>query len=328
MGEITESVQDDVASQNTTSSNDGTERSPNETDNEDQTGEVVGIVTEQGYAAPHSNEDYLKGGGEEDAVESQKDDAVSVPDANKTEEGCQHIESELNKGSGISTADESGDKDTISEFTEEDRTEQDMTIVEPGAIPLKENHTGKDDIVEIQGPSRSQANGCVQILSLLWKNALTKLRTPVATFFEFFSPLLMMLILAAAYQLSEIEYKDAATYASLSFDIPGPWFDLLNPQTIANLTQAAPSGRRNLLELDLQERMSGGLVDETKSTLFAWLESSMSRRLMDRLQDHAANVRRLQTEDDDDEPAERDNARDAYNFLDDARQQVRMPHVH
>ena len=69
--------------------------------------------------------------------------------------------------------------------------------------------------------------GCMQVMALLRKNLLTKYRTPSATVFELFSPLMMMLILAAAYTLSEITYEDARQYTDIQINVPGPWTDLL-----------------------------------------------------------------------------------------------------
>jgi hypothetical protein len=208
--------------------------------------------------------------------------------------------------------------------TKHGTTDSSVTL-DPHAVPVKAIDTsGKDDV----SSGTSQASGIVQILSLLWKNGLTKYRTPVATFFELFSPLLMMLILAAAYQLSEITYEDSAIYASLSLDLPGPWFNLLNPQTIANLTDAFPTTRRrrSLLELDLERQINGEMLNKPGGMLIDWLEGSKGRILKDGLPNHASKIRRLQTFNNDvDEPSsERENSREIYSLLDDAQQQVRV----
>lgn len=285
---------------------------------EGQTDEIDETVNDKDNTSPQLDEDSLEGE-KETTVESLKDDECteSVPQGAAMVEEHDLTEAKTMEQSVIST-----EKDEISDCTEEARARHDMVNADSDAVPMNEVETGNDDIHDID--PRTQANGLVQILSLLWKNGLTKLRTPVATFFEFFSPLLMMLILAAAYQLSEINYKDAATYASLSIDLPGPWFDLLNPQSLASLTGSFPTSRRSLVELDLQEHLNGEMVDITGSMLSAWLEGSMSRKLMDGHQDHASKIRRLQSSNEDDEPSERENAREAYSYLDDASQQVRM----
>jgi ABC-type multidrug transport system fused ATPase/permease subunit len=68
--------------------------------------------------------------------------------------------------------------------------------------------------------------GLIQVRALVGKNLLSKWRTPLGTFFEVFSPVLMMLVLVAAYQLSEITTEEAQQYSSLSLAIPGPFLDL------------------------------------------------------------------------------------------------------
>jgi len=69
--------------------------------------------------------------------------------------------------------------------------------------------------------------GWKQTMALLGKNMLTKYRTPLPTFFEIFSPVMMMLILVLAYSLAATTELNAEQYSSLAFDIPGPWFNLL-----------------------------------------------------------------------------------------------------
>jgi hypothetical protein len=73
---------------------------------------------------------------------------------------------------------------------------------------------------------RTRASGVAQILALMRKNLLTKFRSPAATFFELFSPVIMMLILAAAYTLSEVAEFDADIYVNPVLSVPGPWLGL------------------------------------------------------------------------------------------------------
>ena len=68
--------------------------------------------------------------------------------------------------------------------------------------------------------------GWIQVRAMLAKSLLTMYRTPLPTFFEIFSPVLMMLILVAAYSLSEVSYRNAQLYSSVELDLPGPWLDL------------------------------------------------------------------------------------------------------
>lgn len=100
----------------------------------------------------------------------------------------------------------------------------------------------------------TQASSVSQILALIRKNILSKLRTPGATFFELFSPVLMMLVLSAAYTLTEIIDKNAETYASINLSFPGPWIDLAQRSTAvfgsagSNADIAGAIGRRRKLK--------------------------------------------------------------------------------
>ena len=66
----------------------------------------------------------------------------------------------------------------------------------------------------------------MQIRAVVTKIMLSKFRTPFSTCMEIFTPVLMMLILVSAYTLSDVLYKEAETYDTISIDIPGPWVDL------------------------------------------------------------------------------------------------------
>ena len=120
----------------------------------------------------------------------------------------------------------------------------------------KDSHTvGSQDSDPNAAATRRnrQASSMSQILALIRKNILTKLRTPGATFFELFSPVLMMLVLSAAYTLTDIEYEDAETYASLNLAFPGPWIDLAQRSTSIfpggnNMDIAGAMGRRRKLK--------------------------------------------------------------------------------
>ena len=77
-----------------------------------------------------------------------------------------------------------------------------------------------------QPPSTGFFLALSQIRALVYKNFLTKLRTPFSTLLEIWTPVGMMLILVAAYGLSDITYKDAQTYSNITVAVPGPWLDL------------------------------------------------------------------------------------------------------
>jgi len=58
--------------------------------------------------------------------------------------------------------------------------------------------------------------------AILWKNMIAKKRTAKTTFCEIFSPVLMILVLVFAFQLSEISYRRANMYTEVEVDFPGP----------------------------------------------------------------------------------------------------------
>lgn len=68
--------------------------------------------------------------------------------------------------------------------------------------------------------------GWIQVRTLIGKNFLNKLRTPIGTFFEVFSPFLVMLILVAAFTLSEITTEEAMQYVTQNVSLPGSLIDL------------------------------------------------------------------------------------------------------
>jgi len=168
--------------------------------------------------------------------------------------------------------------------------------------------------------SATQASGVSQIFTLLWKNFLTKLRTPVATFFELFSPLLMMLILAAAYTLSDIRYRSDAMYATINVDIPGPWMNLVQPAY--DLLSERFQGRRNLFEFDSEEIQRDML--ETTAGLDGSFAERMSRKLLGRVQEVAAAHRVLQADGSDNstDPDPPQDFTQNYDLLESVQAQV------
>jgi hypothetical protein len=178
--------------------------------------------------------------------------------------------------------------------------------------------------------NRQEASGCLQILALLRKNVLTKRRTPTATFFELFSPLLMMLVLIAGYSLSKVVDKDSQMYSSITMDIPGPWLDLVRQ----GMDVSNPSRRR--LRRAAQSVLPTDELEEENDwkDIFSGLQERMHRKLMMtgravyETQGHTeeGETRRLQFDaGDDDGIVEEGGGRDfnsVYDLLDEARRQV------
>jgi len=114
------------------------------------------------------------------------------------------------------------------------------------------DHSTKKDIEELTVvPSKIEAAtnrpvissflGWSQVGALVKKNFLMRLRTPLPTFFELFSPALMMLVLVAAYSLSEVTDRGAKEYTQVQVDVPGPWLDLVQQAVgFINLTELTP----------------------------------------------------------------------------------------
>jgi ABC-2 family transporter protein len=80
-----------------------------------------------------------------------------------------------------------------------------------------------------------------QFAALLHKNALIKLRTPIATSMEILSPVFIMLVLVLAYNLSETSNVPGQTYSVLEFSAPGPWIDLLSSSVVPFMMMAKPT---------------------------------------------------------------------------------------
>jgi hypothetical protein len=187
-----------------------------------------------------------------------------------------------------------------------------------------------DDDSEPQ-TSRKLPSGFVQILALLRKNLLTRYRTPTGTFFELFSPLMMMLILAAAYTLSEITYKDAKMYSSITLDIPGPWLDLVQSTSSILFNEERRDIRSRQLRRQQEQSSTEEWDGETDwNDIFTGLQEKIHHKLIDNLVQGSGEEqqrRKLQFSDDDkvDDNDEEDgsSSRDVYDLLDEARRQVR-----
>jgi hypothetical protein len=172
-----------------------------------------------------------------------------------------------------------------------------------------------------------QVSGFVQTLALLRKNLLTRYRTPTGTFFELFSPLMMLLILASAYTLSEITYKDAKMYSSITFDIPGPWLDLVqSSSSLLSNEERRDIRSRQLLRQEEQSSTEEWDGETDWNDVFTGLQDKVHRKLLDNLVEDPQR-RKLQSNDDDnvDDNAEESGSGfgDVYDLLDEARRQVR-----
>ena len=87
--------------------------------------------------------------------------------------------------------------------------------------------TNRQDYSSPSQPVTPRFLGWTQVRTLVGKNFLTKWRTPFGTFFEIFSPVLMMLVLVAAFTLSEVTQENSQQYDTISASLPGPWLNLV-----------------------------------------------------------------------------------------------------
>ena len=166
--------------------------------------------------------------------------------------------------------------------------------------------------------------GFKQTIALIGKNMLTKYRTPVPTFFEIFSPVMMMLVLVAAYTLSEVITSEAGQYTSLRFDIPGPWLDLVS-QASDVLNQGNTSSSNRVKQRNLKGVETVGI---SKRNSFALLQGLGLEYFWDDINTNGKQTaRRLQNLDDEvvTEPnsTKNTNVRSIFEILDSARAEVR-----
>lgn len=78
-----------------------------------------------------------------------------------------------------------------------------------------------DGVDSYDSPSPLRVSGWKQFGSLMRKNFLLKVRTPMFTFFEIFCPFAMVWILHAAFMAAGTASEEDAHYSTLSFDVPG-----------------------------------------------------------------------------------------------------------
>jgi hypothetical protein len=175
-----------------------------------------------------------------------------------------------------------------------------------------------------------RASGFAQVLALLRKNFLTKLRTPVATFFELGSPVMMMLILAAAYTLSDVVKRNEKMYASISLDFPGPWIGLVERSAeMFAIGETRLNFERKLDTLEVNDNLfqeSANDHQESWEGVFDGLQDKVENAMFNHAKDLAADQlddaeRKLQqirnrVDTSDDEMAT------SYKLLDDAQREV------
>jgi hypothetical protein len=221
-------------------------------------------------------------------------------------------------------ADSSSEKTTevnVSECSDDKKSDN-------GTLTVVSGENASDDGIPSEDRRSTQASGFIQILALLRKNLLTKYRSPTATFFELFSPVLMTLVLAAAYTVTEITFKEAQMYSEISFDVPGPWLDLIQRSTdLFTATEEAGSGSRrklrrepNLMEFQIEDK--GDPVGWTG--MFDALQDKIRRKMMGHVvAESRAHTRKLFHDDNGEEEDDgEDDFAEVFKLLDEANKEV------
>ena len=241
--------------------------------------------------------------------------------ANDVELETPYTGGEITQDEGEDLSASTGNKDDSSSFS-------------PSLTKVKDEEKENKSTGSPQQPPPEQLRflGWRQVGALVSKNFLTKLRTPIPTFFELFSPALMMLVLVAAYSLSEITEKDAKQYTTIEVDIPGPWLDLVqeaarildigdifNNSTNNNGTSGALTGLIDAAE----KRTMKDVLARTKRQAWNFIEDlgfDDDDEIATPLQ-----RRRLQfgeSDDDIDDNATIPDEENAFGLLNDAQRQV------
>lgn len=131
-------------------------------------------------------------------------------------------------------------------------------------VPLKESEKG----AEVE--EEKIVSGWTQVRALMEKNALTKLRTPGATAAELLSPVLLMVLLSLAYNMSEVFNVPSHSFYSINVELPFFWHNVTEDNVGTDDAQPdyTPSDthRRHLEVLDLEDE----LVE--KPTLGKWIQ--------------------------------------------------------
>lgn len=132
-----------------------------------------------------------------------------------------------------------GDYDVVSNENEENvnNVEGDTKVISSdksnsdveGSTEISSGDPSEDEKSEekVLAPPKL-ASWWTQTSALIWKNLIAKYRTKFTTIFEVLSPGMLLLFLVLGYNLSEIQKREARTYANWTVDIPGPYIDILN----------------------------------------------------------------------------------------------------
>jgi hypothetical protein len=285
----------------------------------------------------------------ETAVQSDHVDQT-VAEEDEEEEEIVFIDEESSPIQGVGTT----------RFSEDDDNHNKKEFLDVTSPPPDEAHVGESSPSSFSSSlSSSFGVGILQVMALVRKNLLVKYRTPTATFFELFSPLLMILILSAAFSLSEIIEKDAQLYTSIKIDLPGPWTGLvqnawnyyyLQQQNGEDMDMSTTSSRqRQLRRKQQQQGLSSSFVpwyenqedDRVMTHMDSWnnivtgVQKKIHRVLMDRAALESvkpSRQRRLQVEDTNVTENDKEDGADGsthdeddgsiYDLLDEAQSQV------
>jgi len=166
--------------------------------------------------------------------------------------------------------------------------------------------------------------GWIQVRILLGKNFLSKLRTPMGTFLEILSPVLMILVLVIAFQLSEVTERGAQQYSTINFEFPGPWINLAD-EVVNLLDINDKSPRRKLFTKEADGAAAKWVMDTYNFVLPKVHGLSKFRQ-----QATIATRRRLQTDNNntnnDEMTTEEENQKDGggnvFDLLNTARLQI------
>jgi len=320
----------------------------NETSNHSEEKEKL-KTDEDEPSAPSNDEENEQPDGAQEAVQnvaevvqeaeepSKQTHSIDEKDMEDIENGFPEEDSSLEEPSSSKASAAGIVTETASSVSSDGDTNN--TVEEKG-----DSHTEGSLESELSNHPRMQASGISQILALLRKNILTKLRTPGATFFELFSPVLMMLVLSAAYTLTDIIDRDAGIYASIDLSFPGPWMDLVQRSTdlFTNMDETTMGRRRRKLqkrsdeEPNLLVQMTSAIDDdeenddETKTWdgIFDSLQQKLEKVVLGHTHEIVSDVmdqndrRRLQQARNRVDTSA-DAQAESYELLDDARDEIR-----
>lgn len=133
-------------------------------------------------------------------------------------------------------------------------------------VPTKE-----DQVIEKTSPA---ASGWTQVKALCEKNMLTKMRTPGATAAELLSPVLLMLVLWFASNMSDVVYRPHAYFHYLNVDMPFFWDTGNAEDNDFETFDPADTHRRRMMTVDGEDGLQAvdyGLEEgEEEATKWNW----------------------------------------------------------